>query len=56
MIKKDLPIPEIHKEFSEYPYQRVYDTIFINKDLNALYREHGHKLLVKTHNRVKEKK
>lgn len=56
MIKKDLPIPEIHKEFSEYPYQRVYDTIFINKDLNTLYREHGHKLLVKTHNRVKEKK
>ena len=54
MIKSDLTIPDMHKEFSEYPYQRLYDTIYVNKDLNILYREHGHKLLVKSHNRSKE--
>lgn len=56
MIEKDLSIPEIHKEFPEYDYQRVYDTIFVNKELNTLYREHAHKQLVKTHKRAKEGK
>lgn len=55
MIQADLTIPEIHKKFSEYPYQRVYDTIYINRNFNSLYREHGHKILVKGYRKARGK-
>lgn len=56
LIIKNLTIPDIHKEFFAYTYKQIYDTIYFNVELNLLYREHGQKILVKTHKREKEYK
>lgn len=41
LIEADLTIPEIAKHFPKYNYQQVYDTIFLDKELNKLYHAHG---------------
>lgn len=46
-ILSDKTIPEIAKQFPEYTYEQVYDTIFLDKEFNETYRKHGQLLLVK---------
>lgn len=41
LIEADLTIPEIARHFPKYSYQQIYDTIFLDKDLNKLYHIHG---------------
>ena len=41
LIERDLVIPDIAKEFSEYTYEQVYDTILTDAEFNAAYRAHG---------------
>lgn len=41
LIVSDLTIPEIAKHFSDYSYQQIYDTIYLDKELNKLYHSHG---------------
>lgn len=41
LIEKDLIIPEIAKEFPQYTYEQIYDTILTDPDFNAAYRRHG---------------
>lgn len=41
LIEQDLIIPDIAKEFPEYTYEQVYDTILTDAEFNAAYRRHG---------------
>lgn len=41
LIERDLIIPDIAKEFPEYTYEQVYDTILTDAEFNAAYRRHG---------------
>lgn len=41
LIEADLTIPEIAKHFPKFKYQQIYDTIYLDKELNKLYRSHG---------------
>ena len=41
LIEQDMIVPEIAKEFPEYTYEQVYDTILTDAEFNAAYRRHG---------------
>lgn len=41
LIEVDMTIPQIAEQFPDYPYERVYDTIYCDKEFNTLYRKHG---------------
>ena len=41
LIETDKIIPEIAKEFPEYTYEQIYDTILADAEFNASYRRHG---------------
>ena len=47
LIEADLTIPEIHEKLNMYTYEQIYDTILCTAHLNALYRKHGQKRVVK---------
>lgn len=47
LIEKDMIIPDIAKEFPEYTYEQIYDTILTDPEFNRAYRKHGQKLLKK---------
>lgn len=40
-ILRDLTIPQIHEQMSQYTYEQVYDTILCDEEFNKLYRQHG---------------
>lgn len=42
-IELDMTIPQIAEQFPEYTYDQIYDTIYVDKELNPLYRKHGQK-------------
>lgn len=47
LIEQDMTIPEIHEKLNSYTYEQIYDTILCSAHLNALYRKHGQKRVVK---------
>ncbi|WP_296022440.1 recombinase family protein [uncultured Treponema sp.] len=55
-IEADFTIPEIHAKLKKYTYEQVYDTIYNDFEFNSLYRQHAQKLLVRSHNAVKNKR
>lgn len=43
LIVEDLTIPVIAQQFPDYTYEEVYDCIYLDRELNQLYRKHGQK-------------
>lgn len=55
-ILADLSIPEIYNKLSDkYSYDEVYDTIYVDYELNTMYRQHAQKTLTKAHREAKGK-
>lgn len=47
LILNDLTIPQISDVMSDYTYEQIYDTIYTDRELNPLYRQHGQKKIKK---------
>ena len=47
LINADMIIPDIARQFPEYSYEQIYDTISSDKEFNLLYRAHGQKKIKK---------
>lgn len=47
LIELDFTIPQIAEQFPEYTYDQIYDTIYVDKTLNPLYRKHGQQKIKK---------
>lgn len=41
LIELDFTIPQIAEQLSDYTYDQIYDTIYVDRMLNPLYRKHG---------------
>ena len=44
LILEDKTLPVIAREFPDFTYDEVYDRVLFDKELNNLYREHGHRI------------
>lgn len=53
LILEDKTIPVIAQEFPDYTYDEVYERISQEKELNILYRAHGHKRAKKNYEKEK---
>lgn len=47
LIKANLILPEIAKQFEAYTYEQIYDAVLVDREFNTLYRSHGQKRAVK---------
>lgn len=53
LILEDKTIPVIAQEFPDYTYDEVYERISQERELNILYRAHGHKRAKKNYEKEK---
>lgn len=44
LILEDKTLPVIAREFPDFTYDEVYDRVLFDKELNNLYRAHGHRI------------
>ncbi len=44
LIRKDLVLPDIAREFPEFTYEQIYDTVLCDREFNQEYHDHGHQI------------
>lgn len=56
LILEDKTLPVIAREFPDFTYDEVYDRVLFDKELNNLYREHGHRIARRDYGAVRKER